>query len=64
MVGTMKRATVGFAIYMLVGALVVIGLAIYVQNWVLVLIGIVLIIGSVLFFLVEKRAQGSSKQHE
>lgn len=53
----LKRATIGYAIYMLVGALCVIGLAIYVQNWIGILIGLLLILGAVGFYLVERRSQ-------
>ena len=53
----MKPATVGYAIYMLMGAIGVIALAIYVQNWIGIVLGIVLILFAVGFYLVERRSQ-------
>jgi hypothetical protein len=64
MVITMKRATVGFAIYMLLGGLLVVGVAIYLQNGAGVLIGLGVMLLAVLFYLMAKRAQRSPKQHE
>lgn len=60
----MKRATGGFAVYQILGALAVVGVATYLQNWVGVLIGIGLMLPAVLFYFVEKRAQRSPEQQE
>lgn len=53
----MKPATVGYAIYMLMGGLGVIALAIYVQNWIGIVLGVVLIFFAAGFYLAERRSQ-------
>lgn len=59
----MRRATIAYAIYMLLGGLGVTALAIYVQVWQGILIGIVVMLFAALFYFAEKRSQTGRRKN-
>jgi Zn-dependent membrane protease YugP len=62
MVPVMKRTAAGFAVYLLLGGLLVVGVAIYLQNGITVLIGIGLMLIAVTIHLIQKRVQKRSQR--